>query len=149
MELQELDLLASAKASYCFNFYFMNMASSYKINVSPINKIYNQANWCNYTINIPFDTLSFLNPRALPKGVFLICGDQAWAGIPSRIKGRPCTPGLLTMLTPNITLLQEWKQQKNQLACFKRAYTPFDENCDATFFDWPKSKRVAVSIFLP
>ncbi|RMC02454.1 hypothetical protein DUI87_20847 [Hirundo rustica rustica] len=29
-ESQELDLLVSAKASYCFNFYFQNAASSYK-----------------------------------------------------------------------------------------------------------------------
>ncbi|RMB88845.1 hypothetical protein DUI87_34779 [Hirundo rustica rustica] len=34
-ESQELDLLVSAKASYCFNFYFQNMASSYKNQSKP------------------------------------------------------------------------------------------------------------------
>lgn len=112
METQELDLLGSIKAGYCFNFYFMNMASSYKSDVSPIKKIYYSANWCNYTVKVPFDTSNFLIPKALPKSVFLICRDGAWAGIPSQLKGGPCTLGLLTTLTPNITLLQEWKQNK-------------------------------------
>ncbi|RMC16780.1 hypothetical protein DUI87_06374 [Hirundo rustica rustica] len=94
-EPQELDLLVSAKASYSFNFYFQNMASSYKNQSKPLNKIYNLVNWCNYTTKIPFDTSGFLIPRALPKGVFLICGDRAWAGIPSRIQGGPCTFGRL------------------------------------------------------
>lgn len=56
---------------------------------------------------------------------------------------------MLTMLTPNITLLQEWRQNSHKLACSKRSYTKFEENCDATLFDWPKSKRVVVSVFLP
>ncbi|RMB99121.1 hypothetical protein DUI87_24311 [Hirundo rustica rustica] len=34
-ESQELDLLVSAKASYCFKFYFQNMASSYKNQSKP------------------------------------------------------------------------------------------------------------------
>lgn len=64
-------------------------------------------------------------------------------------KGGSGTLGMLTMLTSNITLFHESKQQNKQLAHSKRSYTPFNENCNATFFDSPKISRVAVSIFLP
>lgn len=87
------------------------------------------------------------NPRVLPKGVFFICGDRAWAGIPLWLWGGPCTLGRLTNLTPNITLMKDW-QKKNQLALQKRQTVQLEENCDSQITNWLKSKRVAASLFL-
>nr|WHP37649.1 envelope protein [Avian leukemia virus] len=41
--------------------------------------------------------------KALPPGIFLICGDRAWQGIPRNALGGPCYLGQLTMLSPNFT----------------------------------------------
>ena len=41
--------------------------------------------------------------KALPPGIFLICGDRAWQGIPANPLGGPCYLGKLTMLAPSHT----------------------------------------------
>ncbi|XP_015710387.1 uncharacterized protein LOC107309809 [Coturnix japonica] len=41
--------------------------------------------------------------KALPPGIFLVCGDRAWQGIPRNAIGEPCYLGSLTILSPNIT----------------------------------------------
>lgn len=116
-EPQELDLLGSSKAHYSVQFYYKLsgqhlshldlIRSTHKKDVSPTNKVYNPPNWCNYTSHTL--SSSSLHPKVLPRGVFLICGDRAWAGIPSRLQGGPCSLGQLTTLTPNITILQSLK----------------------------------------
>lgn len=45
------------------------------------------------------------NPLRLPEGIFLICGDRAWNGIPRLPTGGPCYLGRLTLFHPNISTL--------------------------------------------
>ncbi|XP_059729035.1 uncharacterized protein LOC132341473 [Haemorhous mexicanus] len=155
-EPQELDLLGSSKAAYCVKFYFRcpknnwpeidQTKNTYGKDISPINKAYNYPDWCNYTARVI--SVSSLHPKVLPKGTFLICGDRVWAGIPSQLQGGPCTLGKLSTLTPNITLLRNWRKE-SESKCHKRSNTEFDENCDPKLYDWNKPKKIAVSLFLP
>lgn len=101
--------------------------------------------WCNYTSDILSESSLF--PRELPRGVFLICGDRVWAGIPFKIERRPCSLGQLTTLTPKTQIL-DWKREK-QLAHKKRSYSQFEPNCDFQIYYWGTSKTVATSVFLP
>ncbi|RMB92628.1 hypothetical protein DUI87_30937 [Hirundo rustica rustica] len=89
-------------------------------------------------------------PLALPKGVFLICGDRAWAGIPPHLVGRPCTFGRLGLFSPNKTTLMNW-QRKNSTSkkVQKRDLASLDANCDSEIIHWSKVKGVAVTVFLP
>lgn len=106
----------------------------------------NSGSWCNYT-NLTL-SVSNLDSRWLPKGVFFICGDRAWTGIPSCLQEGPCSLGWLAALTPNTTILQDLKNNlAHKLAHQKRAYTEFDENCDSQITNWNKGKRVAISQF--
>ena len=41
--------------------------------------------------------------KALPPGIFLICGDRPWQGVPANSLGGPCYLGKLTMFAPNRT----------------------------------------------
>lgn len=85
-------------------------------------------NWCNYTSPILFWSSS--HPKVLHQGMFFICRDIVWAGIPSQLQGCPRSLGQLTTLTPNTTLINYWRQ-KNELAHQKRSYEQFDENCNS------------------
>lgn len=102
----------------CVSFHFWN-PSSWPQDVSPNKKIYNSADWCNQTIEKPFDTSASFHSRKLPQGVFFLCGNWAWAGIPSCLWGGPCTLGRLTTFTPNTMLLHDWKH-KQELAHKRR-----------------------------
>ncbi|XP_077638722.1 uncharacterized protein LOC144246146 [Lonchura striata] len=155
-EPQELDLLGSSTARYCVKFYYRRPSQNwhgidlakdtYRKDVTPISKKYNSQTWCNYTSQVI--SVSSTHPKTLPRGMFLICGDRVWSGIPSRLQGGPCSLGKLATLTPNRTQILDWKKER-QLARTKRSYAQFDENCDSEIYDWGKTKRVAVSIFLP
>ncbi|XP_077637531.1 uncharacterized protein LOC144245910 [Lonchura striata] len=155
-EPQELDLLGSSTARYCVKFYYRRPSqnwhgidlakNTYRKDVTPISKKYNSQTWCNYTSQVI--SVSSTHPKTLPRGMFLICGDRVWSGIPSRLQGGPCSLGKLATLTPNRTQILDWKKER-QLARTKRSYAQFDENCDSEIYDWGKTKRVAVSIFLP
>ncbi|XP_053832584.1 uncharacterized protein LOC128806783 [Vidua macroura] len=160
-EPQELNLLGSSQATYCVRFRYqpsqkdwdqmakLHPAGAQEVkrhDVSPHDQRYHAANWCNYTSTIVSRSSSV--PRVLPRGVFLICSDRVWAGIPSQIQGGPCSLGQLTTLTPNKTQILNWKNE-NKLARKKRSYNQFDENCDSKIYNWGKTKRVTVSIFLP
>ncbi|XP_053787455.1 uncharacterized protein LOC128781684 [Vidua chalybeata] len=147
-EPQELDLLGSTRAHFCIRFYTKAPQGKIEHNikeVTPTDKKYINE-WCNYTS--PVLSKSYPYPKELPRGVFLICGDRVWAGIPSKIKGGPCSLGRLTTLTPNKTQILDWKRG-SQSARQKRSYGEFDPNCDSEIYDWGKGKRVAASIFLP
>lgn len=154
-EPQELDLLESAKARVCVNFgplyHWRDNHSGRQLpppskDVSPINKKRYTLEWCNGTDDI--SAASIQRPRKLPKGLFLLCGDRAWAGIPSQLRGGPCTLGRLSVLAPNKTQLLDW-QSKNQLTRLKRQIQNLDQNCSNEVVGWSFSKRVAVSLFLP
>lgn len=122
-EPQELDLLGSSTATYCVNFFYRQkkkawsfveqQRSLHRKDVSPNNKIYKTKNWCNYTAATP--SVSTRHPRVLPRRVFLIYGDRVWVGIPSRLQGGPPTLGKFTILTPNTTLIHDWKTNKKRI----------------------------------
>lgn len=96
-EPQEFYLKASAEAAYCVNFFYPTGKRHQSANLT--HKIYNFNDWCG---KIALSTsLSTGHPKTLPSGVFLICGDWAWNGIPSHMTGGPCTLGSLTTLTPD------------------------------------------------
>jgi len=62
--------------------------------------------WPFYAYGVTFQTNSresLLNnstAKALPPGIFLICGDRAWQGIPANALGGPCYLGRLTLFMP-------------------------------------------------
>ena len=146
-----MDLLGSSRATFCVKFYFRRPNQNFHDldltkDISPINKAYSSPDWCNYTAHTLSE--SSLHPKTLPRGMFLICGDRVWARIPSRLQGGPCSLGKLSTLTPNITLLHNWKKD-SESKCEKRTYTEYKESCDPKLYNWNKPKRVAVSLFLP
>nr|XP_041567129.1 uncharacterized protein LOC121468117 [Taeniopygia guttata] len=151
-EPQELELLGSSPAAYCVHFaVFPKPSNTDEYHVIKQHRgEFTARRWCQNTSHIGADNPSHSNPKGLPKGLFLICGDRAWAGIPSRLLGRPCTIRKLSILTPNQTLIGEWTHKnKSANKIQKRSADPLDPNCNSEIFHWAKSKRVAVSLFLP
>ncbi|RMC15620.1 hypothetical protein DUI87_07822 [Hirundo rustica rustica] len=111
---------------------------------------YTARTWCDQVAHVQMATTHDADPLALPKGVFLICGDRAWAGIPPRLIGGPCTFGRLGLFSPNKTTLMDWQRKNStQLAVKKRDLSAFDANCDSEIIHWSKSKGVAITVFLP
>lgn len=112
--------------------------------VSPENsQIYK--NWCARTYNTTL--ASPWRAHKLPKGSFLICGDQAWAGIPPHPLGGPCTIGKLSLLAAGKDQILSWREQ-NMTRHQKRTTQDRDENCDDSVTSWSLSKRVLASVFL-
>lgn len=153
IEPQELDLLGSGKSQFCIQFtpYYdwrdsLGKRRAPSKEVSPTNKKSYSSLWCNGT-KITW-TASIQKPRELPKGTFLLCGDQAWAGIPSQLQGGPCMLGRLSLLALGKTQLFNWKKE-TQLTCQNRATLELDPNCDSQVVSWSFSKRIAASLFLP
>ncbi|XP_063280555.1 uncharacterized protein LOC134565100 isoform X2 [Prinia subflava] len=151
-EPQELELLGSSPATYCIHFSVIPKPTStdeYHL-IRQFRGEFTAKRWCHNISHIAADNPSHSSPRSLPKGLFLVCGDRAWAGIPLRLLGGPCTVGRLSVLTPNQTLIREWTH-KNKSAdkIQKRSADNLDPNCNSEIFHWAKSKRVAVSLFLP
>ncbi|XP_072778827.1 uncharacterized protein [Taeniopygia guttata] len=148
-EPQELELLSSAKAEYCIQFDFSptkevklyEQVKQYKVE-------FRAGQWCTAVYKLKFASTTDFRPRKLDKGVFLICGDRAYPGIPSRLIGGPCTFGHLTLASPNMTQIPIGRA-KGETKITKRSASQFDEHCDAEIYHWAKSKRVAVSVFLP
>ncbi|XP_048147333.1 uncharacterized protein LOC125319800 [Corvus hawaiiensis] len=94
---QELQILGTLNADSCTNFKFISTRNSpiaWWVNAT-IPWYQNASHWCNSTTAQL--TLSFTTHMQLSQGIFLICGDQAWAGVPMEIKGGPCTLGKLTL----------------------------------------------------
>ncbi|RMC15051.1 hypothetical protein DUI87_07231 [Hirundo rustica rustica] len=106
--------------------------------------------WCEETVEVVRPTTFGSKPWSLPKGIFLICGDRAWAGIPPRHTGGPCTLGKLSLFSPNKTTLANWQRKiSSDSAIQKRDLKAMDPDCDSEIIHWSKPKGVAVTIFLP
>ncbi|RMC19227.1 hypothetical protein DUI87_03833 [Hirundo rustica rustica] len=106
--------------------------------------------WCEQVVEINRPSAFAGKSWALPKGVFLICGDRAWAGIPPRHIGGPRTLGKLRLLSPNKTTLANWQRKiHSNSALQKRDLRTIDPDCDSEIVHWSKPKGVAVTIFLP
>ena len=86
--------------------------------------------------------------KALPPGVFLICGDRAWQGIPRRAVGGPCYLGRLTILSPN---LSEWLKISNSNVGgrHKRSIRHLTEDCGDEVRLWGATARIFASIIAP
>lgn len=79
----------------------------------------------------PQTATGFLNTNTsgghlLPPGVFLICEDRAWNGIPRQPVGGPCYLGKLTLFTPKMRDLVNQNRQAQK----KRSVSWFDEKCN-------------------
>lgn len=93
---------------------------------------------------------SFTKPKALPPGIFLICGDRAWQGIPSRPVGGPCYLGKLTMLAPNHTnILKILANSSRTNVRRKRSVSHLDDTCSDEVQLWGPTARVFASILAP
>ncbi|KAJ7409724.1 hypothetical protein WISP_112842 [Willisornis vidua] len=99
-EPQEIKILGSLKAGLCFSF----QKTSNVINnvVTPDAAFYhNASSWCvKPEFRLPLQSHKFKSPQGLSHGSFLVCGDRAWAGIPSLPMAGPCTIAQLVLLDP-------------------------------------------------
>nr|UYV50441.1 envelope protein [Avian leukosis virus] len=93
---------------------------------------------------------SFTKPKALPPVIFLICGDRAWQGIPSRPVGGPCYLGKLTMLAPNHTdILKVLANSSRTGIRRKRSTSHLDDTCSDEVQLWGPTARIFASILAP
>ncbi|XP_036262134.1 uncharacterized protein LOC118701561 isoform X1 [Molothrus ater] len=148
----KFDLLGSANASFCFQFVFSPVPGDKRFeSVRQFKREYTASQWCSIVAQIYTPSTFGGKPLSLPQAIFLICGDRVWAGIPSRLIGGPCTLGQLTLFTPNITQINNWKAKNVTLnsARSKRDLKDLDPECDSKIIHWSKPKGVAITVFLP
>ncbi|KAJ7428169.1 hypothetical protein WISP_01625 [Willisornis vidua] len=100
LEPQEIKILGSLKAGLCISY----QKTSDIINnvLTPDAAFYhNASSWCiDPTSKPPMRSHRAKSPQSLPQGWFLVCGDRAWAGVPSLPVGGPCTIARLLLLDP-------------------------------------------------
>ncbi|XP_015704681.2 LOW QUALITY PROTEIN: uncharacterized protein LOC107306240 [Coturnix japonica] len=101
---------------------------------------------------IPKGSFSFMGElwnngtaKALPPGVFLICGDRAWQGIPRNPIGGPCYLGKLTILSPSI--FEIYKAFNHSRA--KRDIHVLESDCGDNVRLWGPTARIFASFFTP
>lgn len=63
--------------------------------------------WCSSIAHMKMASTLNFKALPLPKGMFLICGDQAFPGILSRLTGGPCTIGKLGLLACDKTQIMD------------------------------------------
>ena len=80
----------------------------------------------------------------LPPGVFLICGDRAWPGIPLNPVVGPCYLGHLTLFAPRMKDLLKMTPQFHRS---RRALRTFDETCNDRVDLQSVTTNVLASIF--
>ncbi|NXE34436.1 ENV1 protein, partial [Ptilorrhoa leucosticta] len=80
--------------------------------------------------------------KVLPPGVFLICGDRAWPGIPRHPVGGPCYLGKLSLFAPSQADLRRWKSP-----CSRRSIKALGPNCDDKVQLWGTTARVFASLW--
>ncbi|XP_063278383.1 uncharacterized protein LOC134563899 [Prinia subflava] len=152
-EPPELELLGSSKAQVCVRIDHPPQSPSLPSGrVVLSGTAHQEESWCERLAKISTPISCATQPRELPAGVFLICGDRAWAGIPSRLLGGPCTLGRLGLFTPNKTQIMNLKEKENgaqNSGLQKRAVKDLEPDCDTEITHWSKSKGVAITIFAP
>ncbi|XP_031461779.1 uncharacterized protein LOC116237009 isoform X1 [Phasianus colchicus] len=85
--------------------------------------------------------------KALPPGIFLICGDRAWQGIPHNALGGPCYLGELTLLSPNFTT---WMQYGPNVTSHRvKRSSPVPESCNDEVELWSATAQIFASFFAP
>ncbi|OPJ66367.1 envelope glycoprotein gp95-like [Patagioenas fasciata monilis] len=103
IEPQELELLASMPMDACIQLVCekcQNNIQEHKwIKLQNVNATLgdyrNETQWCNASQKNPRGVIDNVGqqPQNLLYGVFLICGDRAWPGIPSNAVEGPCILG--------------------------------------------------------
>ncbi|TRZ14274.1 hypothetical protein HGM15179_012813, partial [Zosterops borbonicus] len=150
-EPQELDLLGSAPSPFCIHFTFHPTESQRKLyhEIKQVSDAYWASKWCSALAHVA--VTSSVKPLALPPKTFLICGDRAYAGIPSLLIRGPCTIGKLGLFTPNKTQIVNWirKNSTTHSPIQKRGFANLHPDCDSEILHWSRAKAMAVTIFLP
>lgn len=124
---------------------------SYFSPIFQVKEVYVAGAWCDRIAHVKMASTISYKPLALLKGVFLICGDWVWPGIPSHLTGDPCTLGRLGLFTPNKIQIMDW-QQKNYTknsAVRKRDLACLDPDCSLEIIHRSRAKATAVMVFLP
>ncbi|RMC21686.1 hypothetical protein DUI87_02554 [Hirundo rustica rustica] len=148
-DLQELEILGSLTMSTCYYFHFLGENGPH-LNVTPYHPVYsNMTSWCNQTKLLIYDEphADRFNklPIRFPKGIWLICGDRAWQGIPSKIDGGPCAMGQLTIIAPSVKKVVKKKSRRIRSSWGHQ----YESNCDSDFHPWNSGESIVASIFLP
>lgn len=90
-------------------------------------------------------------PKALPPGIFLICGDRAWQGVPANPMGGPCYIGRLTLFAPNLHD-QQWLNLTRAMQIYKRSkrsLTTLGSDCKDDVQLWGPAKRIFAAALAP
>ncbi|TRZ11486.1 hypothetical protein HGM15179_015617 [Zosterops borbonicus] len=152
-EPQELELLGSSPAPFCVQFVFTPPPGQENLftRVLQIKDAYLANPWCENIAHVKMASTPGILPLSLPKGVFLICGDWAFTGIPSRLVGGPCTLGKLSLLAPNKTTIMDWivQNSSSHSTVQKRDLTNLDPDCESEIIHWSRAKATAITVFLP
>lgn len=114
--------------------------------ISPIgNPTWWTNNWCKTVLrnqSKPLPGTTF--PRRLPAGWFLICGNRAWNGIPTRPIGGPCTIGQVSLALPhhhpNKSNPVRWKREITQI---------LDNTCNDNVRLFNRWENFFLSLFVP
>ncbi|NXD73792.1 ENV2 protein, partial [Eolophus roseicapillus] len=103
--------------------------------------------WCGGAVGLEEFGQHELFPNmslALPKGIFLICGDRAWQGVPKFPLGGPCYLGRLSLLAPSVKLLRAQNRTRS-----KRALDTLPATCNDSVTLIGKAENLLASIFCP
>ncbi|NXB02274.1 ENR1 protein, partial [Cnemophilus loriae] len=80
--------------------------------------------------------------KALPPGIFLICGDRAWQGLPKNAYGGPCYLGKLTLMSPSQTQIKNLTRVTQR----RRRSLTVPSNCDDHVQLWGAETRIVASV---
>lgn len=114
-EAQGLELMGSVAAAQCIHFDYpvlLEYQKEYHV-VRQFDECFMAKNWCRQMAKITRPSTESLKPQKPGNGTFLICGDRAWGGIPSRLIGGPRTIGRLGLFTPNKTQVINWARKSS------------------------------------
>nr|QLI47669.1 MAG: envelope polyprotein [Retroviridae sp.] len=87
--------------------------------------------------------------KALPPGIFLICGDRAWQGIPANSHGGPCYLGRLTLFAPDLhsqelrNITRQWKRRT------RRSLKTLGSDCNDQVELWGPAERFFSAALVP
>ncbi|XP_059347657.1 syncytin-A-like isoform X1 [Ammospiza nelsoni] len=141
-EPQELEIFGSMTMELCMQFEASKVTKAKTVNLTPIHEFYKNASaWCKYTEKTAKGSVQV--PVQLPRGLFLICGDRIWHGIPANATGGPCSIGEISMLSPDLNMLRERKRRE------KRSIEQYAADCNDKIFSWDKKASIATAIFSP
>lgn len=101
--------------------------------------------WCHkFDRNETHPAPGTLHPRRLPAGLFLICGNRAWNGIPASPVGGPCTIGRLSLALPHHHL-----KRAHPIRRRREVSQVLENTCDDNVQLWSKWETIFASFFTP